>query len=70
MKKIKLSITGMHCASCASNVERAVGKIKGVKSVSVSVMTNKAIVEADDNLNSDELKKVISNVGYNVVKVE
>ena len=38
----------MHCASCASNVERAVQKVKGINSVSVSVMTNKAIIEAAD----------------------
>ena len=56
-KRIKAEIIGMHCASCASNVERAVKKIKGTKSVSVSVMTNKAIIEADDNVNPEEIKK-------------
>jgi P-type Cu+ transporter len=69
-KKIKLTIEGMHCASCASNVERAVKKIKGVSSASVSVMTNKAIIEAEDNLNPEELKKVISSVGYKVIQVQ
>ena len=69
-KKIKLTIEGMHCASCAGNVEKAVKKIKGVKSASVSLMTNKAIIEAEDSVNVEEIKKAISNIGYNAVKVE
>jgi len=63
-KKIKIFIEGMHCASCASNVERAVKKIKGIQSISVSIMTNKAMIEAENNVNPEEIKKAISNVGY------
>jgi P-type Cu+ transporter len=69
-KKIKLTIQGMHCASCASNIEKALGKIKGIKSASLSVMTNKAIIEAEDNINVEEIKKTISNMGYSVMNVQ
>ena len=69
-KKVKMTISGMHCASCASNVERAVKKINGINSVSVSVMTNKAVIEADDNVKPEEIKKAVESVGYKVVKVE
>ncbi len=68
--KLKLTIEGMHCASCASNIERAVKKIKGIKSVSVSLMTRKAIIEADDNINKAEIIKTISKIGYKVVNIE
>ena len=64
MKKIKLKVEGMHCAACAGNVEKAVQKVKGVESVSVSVMTNKAIITADDNVNENDLKAAITHVGY------
>lgn len=70
MKKIKLTISGLHCASCGSNVDRAVGKIKGVLSVSTSVMTNKSIIEIEDNVNIEEIKKTISNIGYKVTNVQ
>jgi Cu+-exporting ATPase len=70
MKKIKLTIEGMHCASCASNIERAMKKIKGVKEVNVSLMTNKCFVEIEENVNRDELKKAVSKVGYKVVDLE
>ncbi len=70
MKKVKLTIQGMHCGSCAGNIERAVGKIDGVSSVSVSSMTNKAIIEADDSVSEDSLKDAVSEVGYKVVAVK
>jgi len=70
MKKIKLTIEGMHCASCGSNIEKVVGKIRGVNSISVSLMTNKAIIEAEDSVNMEEIKKSISRIGYKIINVE
>lgn len=70
MKKVKLTIEGMHCGSCAGNIEKSINKIEGIDSVSVSSMTNKAIVEADDAVTEDSLKKAISDVGYKVVAVK
>ncbi|MFA5855812.1 MAG: heavy metal-associated domain-containing protein [Candidatus Pacearchaeota archaeon] len=70
MKKYKLTIQGMHCASCASNVEKAVKKINGINEVSVSLMTNKAIIQANDNVNPEVIKNAISKVGYKVTNIE
>jgi len=61
--KAKISIEGMHCASCAANIERSLKSVEGVKSASVSLMTNKAIVEADESVSEDILKKAISKIG-------
>ena len=69
-KKIKITIEGMHCASCSSNVERAAKKISGVKSAAVSILTRKGIFELEDNLSPEVLKKEIERIGYKVVKVE
>ncbi|HIJ99195.1 TPA: heavy-metal-associated domain-containing protein [archaeon] len=70
MKKIKITISGMHCASCAGNVERSLRKVRGVKSVSVSVMTNKGIVEAEDNVPEEELKKAVARTGYKIAEIQ
>ncbi len=70
MKKIKLSIEGMHCSSCASNVERSLKKTLGVKEVNVSLMLKKGNVEAEDSVSEEELKKAVSRVGYKVTKIE
>ena len=70
MKKLKIIIQGMHCASCASNIERSLKRINGIKNASVSLLIKKAIIEAEDNVSDDEIKKAVSRVGYKVVGVE
>ena len=70
MKKLKLTIQGMHCASCASNIEKSLKKVSGVKEASVSLMLKKGTVEADDNVSEEEIKKAVARAGYKVLKVE
>ncbi len=70
MKKAKLTISGMHCASCASNIERSLSKTPGVKSSSVALLLKKAIVECDDSVSEEELKKAVKRAGYEVKSVE
>lgn len=68
--KTKLTIEGMHCASCASNVEKSLKKVPGVKEASVSLMLKKAILETDTNTSQEDLKKAVARVGYKVSKIE
>jgi P-type Cu+ transporter len=49
-KRISLNIAGMHCASCAINIERQIKKKTGVQSVSVNYANAKAVVDFDDEL--------------------
>ncbi len=70
LKKIKLSIQGMHCGSCAGNVERSVKKVEGVKNASASLMTGKCIIEADNSVSEDELKKAVARAGYKIISIE
>lgn len=70
MKKIKISIEGMHCASCASNIEKSVKKVPGVKGCNVSLMLKKGTIECEDNVAIEELKKAVARTGYKVTKVE
>ena len=70
MKKVKMTIVGMHCGSCAGNIERSLKKVDGVKSASVSMMTNKGMVETEDKVSEEELKKAVSRASYKVVAFE
>ena len=70
MRKIKMSIEGMHCASCASNIERSLKKVPGVHEVSVSLMLKKGTVQADEQVSEDELKKAVAKTGYKVSRIE
>ena len=70
MKKIKLKIEGMHCASCASNIEKSLKKIPGIKTASVSLMMKKGFVEAEDSVKDEDVQKAVSKVGYKLVGIE
>ena len=69
MKK-KILIQGMHCASCASNIERSLKKILGVKSARVSLMIKKGYVECEDSVSDEDLKKAVARTGYRTVSIE
>lgn len=64
MKKKSIIIEGMHCASCVSNVERSLSRVVGVKSVRASLMTRKALVECEEAVKDEELKKAVTRAGY------
>ena len=70
MKKIKLSLEGMHCASCASNIERSLKKVEGIKNASVTLMLKKGMIDAEDLVSEEEIKKAVSRAGYKVSKLE
>ena len=60
----------MHCSSCVSNVEKSLRKVNGLKEASVSLMTRKAIVEVEEKVKDEELKKAVERTGYKVVSIE
>lgn len=51
--KQNYNVTGMTCSACSSHVEKAVGKVEGVQSVAVSLMTNSMAVEYDEAVTND-----------------
>mgnify|MGYP001558110348 FL=1 len=61
-------IKGMHCASCASIIERAVKKVAGVEHVEVSYGTETAKIAFDESkTDPHELSKQIQPLGYSLV---
>ena len=70
MRNLKLTIEGMHCSSCVSNIERILKKVPGVKEVSISLMLKRGNIETEDNVTEEEIRKAISKVGYKVTKIE
>ena len=70
MKKVKINIEGMHCASCAGNIERSLKKVSGVSEVNVSVIGKKAFVEVDEKVPEEELKKAVARAGYKVLSID
>jgi len=65
MEKTILSISGMHCASCAAIIENALKKEKGVKSANVNFASEKLFLEFDGiEINVARIQKIIEKLGY------
>ncbi|MDP2816029.1 MAG: cation transporter, partial [Rectinemataceae bacterium] len=61
-------IRGMHCASCASIIEKALGKVEGVHSIAVNIGTEAAKISFDETkTNREHLSKTIEPLGYSLV---
>lgn len=59
-------VTGMSCAACSARVEKAVSKVPGVTSCSVSLLTNSMGVEG--TASEQEIIKAVTDAGYGVSK--
>ena len=56
------TVTGMSCAACSSRVEKAVSKVPGVVSCSVSLLTNSMGVEG--SASAQDIIAAVKNAGY------
>lgn len=73
--KIDIPITGMTCSACASAIERALGKIPGIKRAVVNFPAERATIEFKDPENPvslEEITKAIKDEGYgvNILKMD
>lgn len=67
-KKASIRIEGMHCATCALNIEKSLAALKGVHKAEVSFGSGTAIVEYDPSLaNARSIKGAIEEAGYKPV---
>ncbi|MDF2892585.1 MAG: copper-translocating P-type ATPase [Clostridia bacterium] len=70
-KEIAVPISGMTCASCAKAVEKAVGKLDGVESVTVNFATEKALVHYNPKqIRLSEIKQAIAKAGYKALEIK
>ncbi len=58
MKKV-FKLEDLDCANCAAKMERAIAKINGVNAVTVSFMTQRLTIDADDASFEDIMNQVV-----------
>lgn len=65
LTRVVVPVEGMTCATCEIAVRSAVQRVSGVKSVQVSVATNKASVDFDPTqANTEQIVSAINSTGY------
>lgn len=68
MKKIQLKIDGMHCTSCAMNIDGELEDTDGVKSSTTNYAKQQTEVEFDEKkLTEEKVIAIIKSVGYSAV---
>ena len=64
-KQTTLNVTGMHCMGCASNVENALKKLKGVSKADINLKAGKVAVAFDPAVAKEQdLVKAVKDAGY------
>lgn len=67
-KKAELKITGMHCATCAVNIEESLSQLKDVAKAQANLGTDTVHVEFDpENVKLADLEKAVKDAGYDVI---
>ncbi len=70
--EINVRVKGMVCSLCAQGIEKNFSKFEAVKKVEVSLKEKnvKILLQDDQQLQDDLVKKVITEAGYNIANIE
>ena len=69
MKK-KFTLKGLECANCAAKMEKAINELDGVKEATVNFMTQKLVIEGEDEKMPtiiEEAEKVVKDIESHVI---
>lgn len=69
LRRVTMGIGGMHCASCALKVEKALGSLEGVESAYVNIANGKATVDYHDgDVSPSSIAKAVEDAGYELLE--
>ena len=68
MSSQKMAVRGMHCASCAANVARALAEVPGVADANVNLATEQVRIEFEGtDVPADQLVEAVQAAGFELV---
>jgi len=68
MQTIILHLSGLHCTSCATNIDLTLEDLDGVKDSNTNYAKSECKIKYDPNETTlDQIKETISSLGYNFV---
>ncbi len=65
---IVFDVDGMTCATCATRVERVLGRQEGVQGAAVNLATATAQVRTEAGLDEQSLEEAVGKIGYTISK--
>jgi Cu+-exporting ATPase len=68
--EVKLKISGMTCAVCVKTIEKSISKMDGVKSITVNLLDESAVINFDEKIVSiEDIGIKIERLGYEVLGI-
>ncbi|MBD3203918.1 heavy metal translocating P-type ATPase [Candidatus Woesearchaeota archaeon] len=64
LNEIKLQITGMHCASCSTLIEKELNKMDEIKKANINLNTGKAVIFLREEISTGDIIEKITGLGY------
>ncbi len=65
IRKEKFRVTGMTCAACQANVEKATCKLQGIQKAEVNLLAQQLTVTFDDEVTTeDDIINAVTDIGY------
>ena len=65
LQKEQFDITGMTCSACSARIEKSVGKLPGIKEVSVNLLKNSMVASYDESvLDVEGIVQAVEKAGY------
>lgn len=66
-ESVVLTVTGMKCGGCETNVKNKLLTIEGINTITASAKNNEVVVEFDnEKANLDAIKNAITEAGFTV----
>src|SRR5262249_37799465 len=66
-QKIRARIGGLHCSLCTGTIEKALGRLRGVDKVAVSLTHEQALVEYDPAVaRPEQFLQTLRDIGYTI----
>ena len=71
-KRVELQVKGMTCGSCVSSIETMLGQQPGIRSVSVALLAERAVVEYDEaqGWTPQKIADEIDDIGFEAQVIE
>ena len=60
--KLRCDIKGLDCPNCALSLEKKIAALDGIKNANINFPLQSLVIEADDNLDEDELIEKVQKV--------
>jgi len=70
-KRVQLSLSGMHCTSCALIIEKSLEKVPGVKEANVNFSAEKALITYDEStVKKESFIDAVKKTGYSATFID